>query len=81
MWTFALMCLLLVAVLGIGYMLFRSVESVATNRPDPAIEELRIAYTRGESTREEFRERRTDQRGEHGESATGSDRPGEHGLG
>ena len=80
-WAFALMFLLLVVVLGMGYMFSRSVESVATSRPDPAIEELRIAYARGDITREEFRERRTDLRGEHGESATGAHRPGEQGPG
>ena len=76
-WAFALMFLLLVVVLGMGYMFSKSVESVAMSRPDPAREELRIAYGRGEITREEFRERRTDLRGEHDESATESHRPGE----
>jgi putative membrane protein len=76
-WAFALMFLLLVVVLGMGYMFSKSVESVAMSRPDPALEELRIAYARGEITREEFRERRTDLRGEHDESATESHHPGE----
>ena len=80
-WAFALMFLLLVVVLGMGYMFSKSVESVAMSRPDPALEELRIAYARGEITREEFRERRTDLRGELGEPATESNRPGEQGPG
>lgn len=63
MLAFALMVLLLVVVLGMGYMFSRSVESIATSRPDPAIEEFRIAYARGDLTREEFRERRKDLRG------------------
>ena len=67
-WAFALMFLLLVAVLGLGYVFSRSIESVATSRPDPALEELRVAYARGEITREEFEERRTVLRGEHAES-------------
>jgi len=75
-WAFTLMFLLLVVVLGMGYMFSRSVESVATSRPDPALEELRTAYARGEITREEFRERRTLLRGEHGESSTEEHRAG-----
>ncbi|MEF8824879.1 MAG: SHOCT domain-containing protein [Halapricum sp.] len=75
-WAFALMVLLLVAVLGLGYVFSRSIESVATSRLDPALEELRIAYARGEITREEFRERRTVLRGEHGESSTELHRAG-----
>ena len=76
-WALALMFLLLVVVLGMGYMFSKLVESVAMSRPDPALEELRIAYARGEITREEFRERRADLRGERDESATESHRPGE----
>lgn len=76
-WAFALILLLLVVVLGMGYMFSRSVESVATSRPDPAIEELQIAYARGDITREEFRERRKELRGEPSEPATESHRPGE----
>lgn len=76
-WAFVLMFLLLAVFLGIGYVFSKSIESVVPNRPDPAIEELRVAYARGEITREEFRERRKDLRGEHGESATESHRPGE----
>lgn len=76
-WASAMMILLLAAVLGIGCVFSGSIESVATSRPDSALGELRIAYARGELTREEFRERRTDLQGEHGESTTASHRPGE----
>lgn len=49
-WALALMFLLLVVVLGMGHVFSRSVESVATNRPDPPLEELRITYARSEIT-------------------------------
>jgi putative membrane protein len=63
-WAFVMMVVLLVVFIGIGYIFSRSVESVIPSRPDPALEELRIAYARGEISTEEFRERRKLLRGE-----------------
>ncbi|MEF8863155.1 MAG: SHOCT domain-containing protein [Haloarculaceae archaeon] len=70
------MFLLLAVFLGVGYVFSRSIESVVPSRPDPSLEERRVAHARGEITREEFRERRTDLRGEHGESETEEHRVG-----
>ena len=47
--------LLVVALVGGGYLLYRT---VAADRPDPAIRELRQAYARGDLSEEEFERRR-----------------------
>lgn len=52
-----LMQLLFIAVLvGIGYLIFRTV--TRSGREDQALEELRLAYARGDLTDDEFEERR-----------------------
>lgn len=48
----------LLVVLGIGYLLYGAVRQSGGRRPDPALEELRAAYARGDLTDEEFEERR-----------------------
>ncbi|OYR58897.1 SHOCT domain-containing protein (plasmid) [Haloplanus rallus] len=47
----------LVALLGGGYLLFRRVSKTQTS-DNPAMEELRLAYARGDLTDEEFESRR-----------------------
>lgn len=61
LWGVGMLLVWLVVLVGIGYLLYRSVvgrvEPSMTN--DPALEELRLAYARGELTQEEFEERRS----------------------
>jgi putative membrane protein len=45
------------ALLGGGYLVFRRMSGTQTS-PDPATEELRLAYARGDLTDEEFEARR-----------------------
>ena len=57
-WMWLLMLLLpLAAVVAVGYLLYR-VARDSTTDDDPALEELRVAYARGELSEEEFEERR-----------------------
>ena len=48
----------LVIVVGVGYLLYRGITRGEDRESDPAIEELRSAYARGELTDEEFEKRR-----------------------
>lgn len=58
-----LQLLLLVVLVGAGYLLYRAV--VGTGGGDRALEELRVAYARGDLTDEEFESRKaTLERGE-----------------
>ncbi|WP_440772225.1 SHOCT domain-containing protein [Natronorubrum sp. DTA28] len=45
-------------VLAIGYVLYRALRGSTGRRTDPALEELRTAYARGDLSSEEFEERR-----------------------
>ncbi|MFB6068822.1 MAG: SHOCT domain-containing protein [Halobacterium sp.] len=60
-WTFLLgpvmQLLFLVVLVGGGYVFYRRVAENAASS-DPALEELRVAYARGELSDEEFEERR-----------------------
>lgn len=47
----------LLALLGGGYLIFRRMSETQTS-PNPAMEELRLAYARGDLTDEEFEARR-----------------------
>lgn len=61
LWGLVLMLVWLVVLLGIGYLLYRGLVGgtrTATSS-DPAVEELRLAYARGELSNEEFEERRS----------------------
>lgn len=49
---------LLVFVLGIGYGFYRLVGGAPGRASDPALEELRMAYARGDLSAEEFESRR-----------------------
>ena len=44
--------------LGVGYVLYRALRRAPGRQQDPALEELRAAYARGDLTGEEFEERR-----------------------
>lgn len=48
----------LAIIVGLGYLLYRALQSPTSSEIDPAIEELRNAYARGEISDEEFEERR-----------------------
>ena len=50
----------LVILLGIGYVLYRLFTSLWPSVENPALEELRLAYARGELSQEEFEQRRDD---------------------
>lgn len=50
--------IVLAIIVGIGYLLYRAVQSPTSSETDPAIEELRNAYARGEISDEEFEKRR-----------------------
>lgn len=50
--------LMLVLLLGIGFVLYRTITRLEAET-DPALEELRLAYARGDLTDEDFEERRT----------------------
>ena len=58
-WMWLLMWMtVLVIIVGIGYLLYRAVQSPTNSKTDPAVEELRNAYARGEISDEEFEKRR-----------------------
>lgn len=58
-WMWALLWGLPVLVLlGGGYLLYRAVSRSGRTATDPALEELRLAYARGDLSEEEFEERR-----------------------
>lgn len=58
-WMWLLMWLIgLAIVVGLGYLLYRAIRRPADRGTDTALEELRIAYARGELSDEEFEERR-----------------------
>lgn len=58
-WMWIVMSIIpLLILLGIGYLLYGVVRGPSEHRTDPAIEELRSAYARGDLTEEEFQKRR-----------------------
>ena len=58
-WLVLLMWLVPLAVVaGLGYLVYWAVRRSADTDADPAIEELRTAYARGDLSDEEFEERR-----------------------
>ena len=60
LWGIGMMLVWLVVLVGIGYLLYRGlVGSVGSSLTgDRALEELRVAYARGDLSDEEFEERR-----------------------
>ena len=59
-WGFGMMLLFLLVLVGIGYALYRAFTSDTIAPTDRALEELRVAYARGELTQEEFEQRKKD---------------------
>ena len=59
-WSIGMMLLFLLVLLGAGYLLYRAVTQGSLGGADPALEELRLAYARGELSQEEFEQRRED---------------------
>ena len=61
-WGIGMMLVFLVVLLGLGYLLYRAFTQGSLSSADPALEELRLAYARGELSQEEFEQRREDLR-------------------
>ena len=61
-WGIGMMLVVLVVVLVIGYVLYRALTRSSVGADDPALEELRRTYARGELSQEEFEQRREDLR-------------------
>lgn len=57
-WTIAMPLLWLVILIGGGYLVYRWFANRGPIGPDPALEELRLAYARGDISESEFEERR-----------------------
>ena len=58
-WMWLLMSIVpLLVILGLGYLLYNAISRSGTRGTDPALEELRAAYARGDLTDEEFEQRR-----------------------
>lgn len=60
LWGIGMMLLFLLILIGIGYGLYRAVTRGSYGGDDQAVEELRLAYARGEISQEEFEQRRED---------------------
>lgn len=60
LWGLGMMLIWLVVLVGIGYLLYRGLvgKTGSGALSDPALEELRVAYARGDLSEEEFEERR-----------------------
>lgn len=61
-WGIGMMLVFLLVLLGIGYLVYRAFTRGSLSSNDPALEELRLAYARGELSQEEFEQRREDLR-------------------
>lgn len=57
-WSIVMPLVWLVVLVGIGYLFYRWATGDASIGNDPALEELRLAYARGEMSDEEFETRR-----------------------
>ena len=58
LWSIGMMLLFLLVLLGIGYLIYRAFSRRSLSSNDPALEELRLTYARGELSQEEFEQRR-----------------------
>ncbi|MFB6080762.1 MAG: SHOCT domain-containing protein [Haloferacaceae archaeon] len=58
-WSIGVMLVWLAVLVGVGYLVYRWIRRSGGVVSDPALEELRLAYARGDLTEEEFEERRT----------------------
>ncbi len=58
-WMWLVMWVIVLVIIGgIGYLLYQLIRAPTDSKTDPAIEQLRNAYARGEITDEEFEQRR-----------------------
>ena len=57
-WGLGMMLLWLVVLVGGGYLVYRWASGAGSAGADPALEELRLAYARGELSEDEYEERR-----------------------
>lgn len=64
LWGIGMMLIWLVILVGVGYLVYRWVARSGGITSDPALEELRLAYARGDLSEEEFEDRRTNLGGE-----------------
>lgn len=62
MWGMGMMLLFLVVLLGMGYLIYWAFTRGPLAGADPALEELRLAYARGDLSEEEFKQRQDDLR-------------------
>jgi putative membrane protein len=58
LWGIGMMLVWLLILIGIGYVLYRAVARGPFSVDDRAIEELRVAYARGDLSDEEYEQRR-----------------------
>lgn len=56
-WGLGMMLVWVVVLVGGGYLVYRGLSGGRGIRSDPALEELRLAYARGEIDEDEFEER------------------------
>ncbi|WP_336339638.1 SHOCT domain-containing protein [Haloarcula brevis] len=63
-WGFGMMLFWLVILIGGGYLVYRWLSGGGGLTADPALEELRIAYARGDISEEEYEQRRSKLDGE-----------------
>lgn len=59
LWSLGMLVVWLVVLLGGGYLLYRAFAGGDRAETDPALEELRLAYARGDLSAEEYEERRS----------------------
>ena len=59
LWGIGMMLVWLVILVGGGYLVYRWASGTGSTGTDPALEELRLAYARGDLSEDEFEERRS----------------------
>lgn len=64
-WSLLMPLLWLAVLLGIGYLIYRWSANRHPGAADPAVDELRMAYARGDLSEEEFEQRREALRAGH----------------
>lgn len=58
-WGLGMMVVVVLVLLGVEYALYQAFTSTVVSR-DPVLEELRLAYARGDLSQEEFEQRQAD---------------------
>ncbi|RRJ29391.1 SHOCT domain-containing protein [Halocatena pleomorpha] len=59
LWNVGMMLVWFVILVSGGYLVYRWLSNSARHGSDPALEELRLAYARGEISEEEYEQRRS----------------------